>query len=63
MNNGVYYGDKCVGYRCFTCGDVRQSMWGTTCNSCRAKAEDGEKLRAEIRKLTETVAKLKAESK
>lgn len=24
-----------VGFRCLTCGEVFQSMWGNHCNSCR----------------------------
>ena len=59
MNNTVYYDGKCVGYRCFTCGDIRQSMWGTKCNVCRAKSDDADKLRVEIRRLTESLEQLK----
>ncbi len=39
FNNAVY-GSRgtervVVGYRCDECGDVAQTMWGTTCNKCR----------------------------
>jgi len=38
VNNSVLnaYGHV-VGYRCFECGGVFQSMWGETCNGCREK--------------------------
>lgn len=37
INNSVYCGDRLEGFRCFTCGDIVNSMWGTTCNRCRNK--------------------------
>ena len=33
--NDVHCGDRLVGFRCSECGEVFQSMWGDTCNSCR----------------------------
>jgi len=35
MNNSVKYGSELIGFRCFTCGNIFQSMWGTKCNGCR----------------------------
>ena len=37
MNNAVYNQSKIVGFRCWECGKIVQSMWGNTCNSCREK--------------------------
>jgi hypothetical protein len=38
MNNAVRDGDgRTIGYRCFECDKIAQSMWGTVCNECRAK--------------------------
>ena len=62
MNNDVRnYRGEVIGFRCFQCGEVKDRMWGTTCNACRSKADDAAKLRADIAKLTETVAKLQAQ--
>ena len=62
MNNAVTnWQGKIIGYRCFECGAVVNSMWGTTCNSCRSKHEEAEKTRNEIRLLREEIAKLKAD--
>lgn len=33
----VYSGDRTVGYRCATCGDVVDSMLGDSCSACNAK--------------------------
>lgn len=57
MNNSIYVGDKCVGFRCFNCGGVYQSMWGSTCNKCRNENDKHEALIAEIKMLRETIAK------
>jgi hypothetical protein len=35
MNNEVREGNKAVGFRCWTCGNVFERMWGETCNGCR----------------------------
>lgn len=59
MNNAVYVGSECIGYRCFTCGDIFQSMWGTTCNRCRHQDDENAKLRKEIRDLKEAIQKVK----
>jgi uncharacterized OB-fold protein len=60
MNNAVTdWREKVIGYRCFECGAVVQSMWRTTCNNCRAKHNEAEKTRNEIRLLREEIAKLK----
>ena len=59
MNNAVYSGRELIGFRCFTCGDIFQSMWDCTCNGCRAakKAnETNEKILAELKLLRETIA-------
>ena len=65
MNNAVYEMGRIVGYRCFNCGSVCQSMWGETCNECRTKADENKKLlnevialRNEITKITEAVVLL-----
>ena len=39
MNNAVYRGDQIIGYRCWQCGEIFQSMWGETCNGCRKQNE------------------------
>ncbi len=51
-NNSVTDGwGKVIGYRCLQCGDVVQSMWGTTCNSCRKDNDKHEELIKEIQDL------------
>lgn len=40
---------RTVGFRCFECGDVFQSMWGEVCNGCRRKEERHQELLAAIR--------------
>lgn len=38
MNNEVRdWRGQTIGFRCFECGKVAQSMWDETCNECRAK--------------------------
>jgi len=38
MNNEVKdWQGKTIGFRCWECGDIVQSMWGETCNKCREK--------------------------
>lgn len=38
FNNAVQNGwGKTVGFRCFECGGIFESMWGETCNGCREK--------------------------
>lgn len=60
MNNSVKNGwGDVVGFRCWTCGEVFQSMWGETCNKCRQEKDDSKKLREEIQKLTEVIKQLK----
>jgi hypothetical protein len=44
MNNSIKVNGKVVGYRCYQCNDIVQSMWGTTCNSCRSQNEHNKKL-------------------
>lgn len=62
MNNDVRsFNGKVIGFRCFRCGEVKDRMWGTTCNACRSKADEAAKLQAEISKLTETIAKFNRE--
>lgn len=54
MNNSVKDGyGNVIGFRCWRCGDVFQSMWGETCNRCRHQDMENQKLRDEIKKLTE----------
>jgi len=54
INNSVLgISGKVVGYRCLTCGHVVSSMWGNTCNECRSKSEEGEKLLKAIKEATD----------
>lgn len=50
LNSDIYdgWGDL-VGSRCFTCYEVFPSMWGETCNRCRASEERHEELLAAIK--------------
>ncbi len=32
-------GGKVIGFHCIECGQVKISMWGRVCNSCRAIAQ------------------------
>lgn len=59
MNNSVYYNGQCVGFRCWRCGTIYQSGWGVYCNACTHQDEENAKLRAEIRRLTEAISKVK----
>ena len=64
MNNNVKnYRGKVVGFRCFQCDEVKDRMWGTTCNSCRNKSDEAAKLRDEIARLTDAVSKLQEQKK
>jgi hypothetical protein len=45
------------GFRCYQCGGIFQSMWGKTCNGCRKKNEDNEKLINEVKLLRLQLAK------
>jgi hypothetical protein len=60
MDNSVrnYRGDI-LGYECWTCGKVSQSMWGETCNECRNKEKQSNSLVEEVRKLREEISNLK----
>lgn len=54
INNSIRDGrGNVIGYKCFQCGDVVQSMWGTTCNKCRKENERHNELISEIRELKE----------
>ena len=45
MNNSVKDGRGVViGYRCHVCGEVKDKMWGTSCNECDIKAENHHQL-------------------
>lgn len=35
FNNAVTNNGRLIGYRCYRCSGVFQSMWSTTCNKCR----------------------------
>lgn len=60
MNNEVKRWDGTViGFQCFTCGEVKDRMWGTKCNMCRNREDENAKLRNELRKLREEIAALK----
>lgn len=39
MNNTIYSGSDIVGYRCYTCDKIVQSMLGDDCNECTAKVD------------------------
>lgn len=58
MNNAVYVGRHLYGFRCLTCGDVFQSMWGCTCNGCRQLQRNHNESIKEIQELRATIAKL-----
>ena len=60
MDNSVRdYRGNIMGYECWTCGKVVQSMWGETCNACRSKEKQSNSLVEEVRKLREEISKLK----
>lgn len=56
MNNSVYSGRELIGFRCFTCGNVCSSMWGTKCNGCREKERQHDELMLEMKKLREAIS-------
>ncbi len=60
MNTVRDWTGKVIGFRCFECGKISNAMWVNTCNQCRAKHDEAEKLRNEIRLLREEVAKIKS---
>jgi hypothetical protein len=49
---------KIIGFKCFECGKIVQSMWGDICNSCRARQERHNELIKENRKLAEEIKEL-----
>lgn len=52
MNNTVRdYRGRVVGFRCFSCGEIYPSMWGTTCNKCSEEEKRHSQLIDEITKL------------
>jgi DNA-directed RNA polymerase subunit N (RpoN/RPB10) len=55
MNTIYDSNHRVIGFKCFECGKVVASMWGETCNSCRAKQERHEEKIAEIKKLREEI--------
>ncbi len=60
MNNSVKNGyGEVIGFKCWTCGDVFESMWGEKCNKCREAESENKKLRAELAKLTDAIKLLK----
>ena len=64
MNNAVRnYRGEIVGFRCFVCGEVKDRMWGPTCNACRERQDNQKKLLAEIANLQSTVALLQSQSR
>ena len=38
-----------VGFRCFECGGIFQSMWGEICNGCREKERRHQEMLAAIK--------------
>jgi len=63
MDNSVrdYRGDI-IGYKCWTCEKISQSMWGETCNECRNKKQQDNNLIDEIRKLREELEQFKTKN-
>lgn len=59
MNNAVYDANGLLGFRCFNCGHVKDRMWGTVCNSCRAETNRHSELIKEIKRLRKALAKKK----
>lgn len=55
MNNSVYRGNELIGFRCFRCGSIYQSGWGTICNQCRNSDDENNKLRSEIARLSKAL--------
>lgn len=56
MNNAVYDGSgRVAGYRCRECNNVVPSMWGTTCNQCRANERRHKELTAAVHLLAATL--------
>ena len=54
--NTIYGQDgKVIGFRCYTCGEVKDRMWGTKCNKCRNDERENEALRNEIKRLRKTI--------
>lgn len=59
LNNEVRdYQDKIIGFRCFQCGGVYQTMWENTCNNCRAKESEHNEMIKEIKQLKDEIKKL-----
>lgn len=49
-NNSVYdWRGNLIGFRCDTCNEVVQKMWGDTCNACRKRDEQVDRIVAAIR--------------
>lgn len=60
MNNEVYDGrGNSIGFRCFACGKIFQSMWDCTCNGCRKKEEQHREQIKAIKELTEAINRQK----
>lgn len=56
FNNAVRDGwGHLVGFRCFECGGVFQSMWGCTCNGCREKERRHQEMLEAIRRTSQPV--------
>lgn len=50
MNNEVKDREnRVVGFRCNQCSEVKDKMWGETCNGCRKQNEISNALLAAIR--------------
>lgn len=64
MNNTVITNTGVVaGYRCSQCGDVKEKMWGNTCNSCRDVNAKHAELLAEIKDLKDRLVKIQGGNK
>jgi len=58
MNNTIYSDGKIIGFRCYTCGKVKDRMWGEKCNECRNTEKQNNDLMNEVCKLREAVVEL-----
>ena len=45
------------GFRCYECGKVYNSMWGDTCNKCRAEERRHQEVLASMAKKTKCVTR------
>lgn len=64
MNNSVRNSSgHIIGFRCSQCSEIKDKMWGTTCNPCRDSNEQSKMLRAEIAQLNAALSQIVKERK